>query len=265
MAKLFLIATLVLLISTSICQAGKISDKNKIEVEEAITIGKAGLQKLLDESYHYRVEYDSLVVVPVHSRIIWKNDFYLIYFLKDGYFQAELEVDRATGKATILSIGKISQPYRPIGGGMFNLRYFMGDSVMIFAERRQSLKIDSTRMVYFGVAPKLGKRGVCWETFSGEGPRYISLTGAISTSEEMIREINFYQYANGNRFADSIKAVELLGELDRLEGMTDGERRQLKIHRQTHDSLINNCKTELEAIYGRFRQLRPKVESGGKK
>ncbi len=265
MVKLLSTIALILILTGSICQAGSISDKNKIDVDKAISIAKSSLQSLLDESYHYQVEYDSLLVIPVHSRIIWKNDFYLIYFLQQGYFQAELEVDRATGKGTILSLGKISQPYRPVSGGLFNHRYFVADSVKFFAERRQRLEIDSTRMVYFGVAPKFGKRGVCWETFSGEGLRYISLSGSILTSEELLREINFNQFENGNRYRDSIRVGELLGEIARIEGLTGGERRELKIYKQAADSLTKSYNSELESIYSRFRQLRPKIKGDVKK
>lgn len=262
--KLFTTLALILLVSVSICQAEKISDRNKIDAKEAIKIAKASLQKLLDESYHYRVDYDSLIIVPVHSRTIWKNDFYLIYFLKDGYFQAEMEVDRATKKATVLSMGKISQPYRAGGQGTFSLRYFVNDSVKHFAKRRQRVEIDSVRMVYFGVAPKFGKRGVCWETFSTDGPRFISLSGAILDSKQLVLELNGYQFAKGNRYRDSIRVVELLSELDRLEGLPPEERDELKIDQQTYDSLITSCNVELGEIYARFRQLRPRQPTSQK-
>jgi hypothetical protein len=223
--------------------------------EKAQKTGEENLQKLTEQSYHYRVEYDTVIVVPVHSKTVWKNDFYLLYFLNDGYFQVEMEVDKVTGDPTILSMGKMSQPYHAQHTGAFNYRYFDADSILHFASARRRLKQDSVRMVYFGVIPRLGKRGVIWEAFSNEGQTYISLGGPNLTLEQLVRDLNTAQHKGGNYVVDSIRMSEIVIEFDRLKSLTEDEKRELRLYEQAFDAKIQALKDERQEILKKFPNL----------
>ena len=226
-----------------------------ISASKARDIGKKNLKRLTDQSYHYRVEYDTVIVLPVHSKTIWKNDFYLLYFLKDDYFQVEMEVDAQTGNPAILAMGKMSQPYIETPAGTFNHRYFCIDSILHFGTIRQRLQQDSARLVYFGVIPKLGKRGVIWELFSGEGPVYISMAGPLIKLEQLIRDINISQRTGGNFPADSIRMKEIMAEIDRLNSLSHEERTQLQLKPQSYDSVMAALKEERQKILMKFPVL----------
>lgn len=228
----------------------------RVSIDQARTIGRENLKSLIEQSYHYRVDYDTIIALPVHSRTIWKNDFYLLYFLKDDYFQVEMEVDAETGRPTILAMGTMSPPYHEQYTGAFNYRYFNVDSIMQYATMRRRLQQDSARLVYFGVMPRLGKRGVIWELFSSEGVNYFSLGGPSLTADQLIKELNLVQRETGNFTVDSIRMEEIMVELGRLEKLTDAEKRELKMYKQAYDSLVTALTDEQNAILRRFPVMR---------
>ncbi len=226
-----------------------------ISAKKAKKIGEKNLKKLLEQSYHYRIEYDTVIVLPVHSKTVWKNDFYLLYFLKDDYFQVEMEIDAETEEPAILAMGKMSKPYHEMHTGTFNHRYFCLDSVMHYTTIRQRLQQDSAQFVYFGVIPKLGKRGAIWEVFSSEGTNYISLGGPNLTIEQLVRDLNTMQHKGGNFIADSIRISEIMIEMSRLNQLSDAEKRELKMYPQVYDSLITALKEERKSIIVKFPNL----------
>jgi len=251
MNKSKILAVVVLMISfiaTGAVQA-------EISADKARDIGEKNLKRLTEQSYHFRVEYDTVVVLPVHSKTVWKNDFYLLYFLKDDYFQVEMEIDRETGDPIILAMGKMSQPYQETPTGIFNHRYFCVDSILHFGSIRQRLEQDSARLVYFGVIPKLGKRGVIWELFSNEGPAYISMGGPQIKLEQLIRDINISQQKGGNYPADSIRMAEIITEMDRLKSLSHEEKVGLQLKPQSYDSLMAALKEEHKSILIKFPGL----------
>jgi hypothetical protein len=240
--------------------AFSVSVQADISRKKAMKIGKENFQKLIGESYHYKVEYDDIIALPVHSKTIRKNDFYLLYFLKDNHFQVEMEVDKKTGNPTILAIGLMSPPYHEPLDGTFSDKYFNADSIMNIGFRRFRLKQDSVRLVYFGVIPRLGKRGVIWELFSGEGRKYISTTGATVKIDELIRDVNTNQRREGNFAADSIRLEDLAAEIARLNSLTETERNRIILTPERLDSLTGAYKQEMETIYAKFPKLRGKVK-----
>lgn len=246
--RFFAAITLIIAIAAGAAQA-------EISAEKAREIGENNLKRLTDQSYHYRVEFDTIIVLPVHSKTVWKNDFYLLYFLKDNYFQVEMEVDRETGDPFILAMGKMSQPYQKTPDGKFNHRYFCADSILHFGTIRLRLKQDSARLVYFGVIPKLGKRGVIWEIFSAEGPAYISIGGPQIKLEQLIRDINISQEKSGNFPADSIRMREIMGEIERIKNLSHEEKVQLNLDVKSYDSLMTALKEERQGIIVKFPKL----------
>jgi len=228
----------------------------EMSTDEARKIGEENLKRLIEQSYHFRVEYDTVIALPVHSRTIWKNDFYLLYFLKDDYFQVEMEVDAETGKPTILAMGTMSPPYHEMYTGTFNHRYFNVDSIMHYAAMRRRLQQDSARLVYYGVMPRLGKRGVIWELFSSEGVYYFSLGGPNLTADQLVTELNLIQRQTGNFSVDSIRMGEIITELDRLKSLSDAEKRELRMYKQAYDSLVTTLTDEQNAILRRFPVMR---------
>jgi hypothetical protein len=239
---------LVLLVLASVAAA-------EVTVKKARKIGKKNIEKMMDQSYHYRIEFDTIIVLPVHSKIVWKNDFYLLYFLKDGYFQVEMEVDKKTGDPTILTKGKMSRPYFDLPDGTFNYKYFNADSMMSYATKRQRLQQDSVRLVYFGVVPRLGKRGVLWEIFSTEGVVYYSMRGPSLTMEQVVRDLNLEQHKLGNYTVDSLRMIDIMKEIDRLETLTGAEKRELKLYPQTKDSLVAALMDERKQLIIKFPNL----------
>jgi len=251
MKKISLTATLLLIFMTIFLPALA----EEITPEKAREIGQENIQKLVTQSYHYRVEYDTVIVLPVHSKTVWKNDFYLLYFLKDDYFQVEMEVDGKTGTPTILAMGKMSPPYQEHHSGTFNHRYFCLDSVMHYASIRRRLQQDSAQLVYFGVIPRLGKRGVAWEMFSSEGSVYISPGGPSLTFDQLVRDMNLGQMRHGNYTDDSLHIDEIMNEMARLNNLTEAEKRELQLFPQVLDSLIDSLKQERQEIIMRFPNL----------
>jgi len=247
--KIFTVAGLVLMLVMAGAVQAKMSEK------DALKIGKKSLQQLIDQSYHYRIEYDTVIVLPVHSKTIWKNDFYLLYFLKDNYFQAEMEIDQVTKVPTILAMGQMDQPYYKSPSGIFNYRYFDVDSILYYTSLRRHLQQDSARLVYFGIIPKLGKRGVAWEVFSSEGIVYISPGGPNMTQEQLVRDINTEQEKGGNYTADSIRMIDIMAEIERLNSLPDADKRKLKMYPQTYDSLMTSLENERKQIIMRFPKL----------
>jgi hypothetical protein len=227
-----------------------------ISLDEAKKIGEENLKRLIDQSYHYRVEYDTVIVLPVYSRTVWKNDFYLLYFLKDDYFQVEMEVDGKTGKPTILAMGAMSPPYHELYTGTFNHRYFNADSVVHYMSLRRRLSQDSARLVYYGVIPELGKRGVVWELYSSEGIHYVSMGGPSLTAGQLTEELNLAQRKMGNFVADSIRMEEIVLELDRLETLSHNAKQELGLYPATYDSVVNTLMEERGTILLRFPVLR---------
>jgi len=249
--RLFITAALLMfaLAAAGIAQAD-------ISAEKAREIGEENLKRLTDQSYHYRVEYDTVIVLPVHSKTQWKNDFYLLYFLKDDYFQVEMEIDKVTGEPVILAMGKMSQPYQETPTGLFNLRYFCVDSILHFGSLRERLTQDSARLVYFGVIPKLGKRGVIWELFSSQGPTYISMGGPQYQLEQLIRDINTSQQRGGNFPSDSIRLSEIMSEIDRLKSLSHDDKLELQLDPASYDSLMDGLQYERDSLMAKFPILR---------
>lgn len=226
-----------------------------ISPEKAMEIGETNLQKLIDQSYHYRVDYDTVICLPVHSRTSLKNDFYLLYFLNENYFQVEMEIDKTTGTPVILAMGKMSPPYHAVHIETFSHRYFNADSILYHAGRRQRMEQDSVRLVYYGVIPRLGKRGVIWESFSSEGVTYFSLDGAQLGADDIVREINTNQHAAGNYAADSIRLEEIDTEMHRLAELTGEQKQELNLTARAYDSLMTALRDEKREITLRFPKL----------
>jgi hypothetical protein len=149
----------------------------------------------------------------------------------------------------------MSQPYHALHTGTFNYRYFNVDSVMHFSSLRRRLEQDSARLVFFGVIPKLGKRGVIWEVFSAEGPSYFSLGGPSLILDQIVRDINTVQEKGGNFLADSIRAGEISAEIDRLKNLTDEEKKELRLYQQAYDLRMEALKDERMEIIRRFPNL----------
>lgn len=226
-----------------------------VSLDKAIDIASDNLNTLTDQTYHYRIEFDSVLAIPVHSKITWKNDFYLVYFLNNNYFEAEVEVDKKTGDAALLALKKMSPPYYEIHTGEFNQRYFNPDSVAVIMHKRHSVDIDSVRMVYFGVIPKLGKRGVIWEVFHNAGVRYQSLSGASLTAEQIVRELNASQRKAGNYTADEIRIDEINAELKRLDELTPEQRDELDLNDEKMAAYREKLEDEKKDILLRFTEL----------
>ena len=250
---LFVLILITLTIAASIALA-------ELTIEQATEAGKKSIQRLTDNSYHYRIEYDTVITLPVHSKHIAKNDFYLLYFLKDDYFQAEVEVDKVTGESTLLSVGKISRPYNDKPGKTFNHKYFNFDSILAFGLKRSRLEQDSARPVYFGVIPRLGKRGAIWELFHSRGTQYIGFNGQTLTNHQLVRDMNATQRRQGNFAADSIRLVDIIDDIGRLKALTAEERRQLDLKPEKVDSLVDSYSGDIEVIYMKYPDLRRRVK-----
>lgn len=228
-------------------------------LKDAIKTGKKNIQRLMDEAHRYPIEYDTVIALPVHSRTIYKGDFYLLYFLRGPKFQAEVAVDKKTGTATLLTVGKMVQPYHDRPGDLFHYKYFDVDSVFQQALQRNRIKADSARLVYFGVTPLLGKRGVIWEIFSPDGINYLSLAGPIVYRDQILSSMNTHQRGPGNYTADSIRLTELADDIRRLDSLTEASLAPLKLTTVQADSLIQSERDEMETIYTRFPDLRKRV------
>jgi hypothetical protein len=229
-------------------------------LKEAVKIGKKNIQPLLERSHRYPIEYDTVIALPVHSRTIYKGDFYLLYFLHGPRFQAEVEVDKKTGAAPLLAAGRMAQPYHERPDGQFHYKYFNVDSVMHQAFARNRLKPDSARLVYFGITPILGKRGVIWEVFSTEGVSYISLAGPAMYRDQILSSMNTHQREPGNYTADSIHLTELVANVTWLDSLTEAGLAPLKLTPAQRDSLVQSQKDEMEKIYVHFPDLRTRVK-----
>lgn len=232
----------------------------ELTIEQATEAGKKSIQRLTDNSHHYRIEYDTIIALPVHSKHIMKNDFYLLYFLKDDYFQAEVEVDKVTGESTLLSVGKISQPYNDKPGKTFNHKYFNNDSILEYGFKRFRLEQDSARPVYFGVIPRLGKRGAVWELFYSQGTKYVNFAGRTLSNNQLVREMNASQRRQGNFAADSIRLVDIIEDIVRLKALTAEERRQLDLKPEKIDSLVGSYMGDVEVTYMKYPDLRRRVK-----
>lgn len=251
--NLFILILITLTIAASVALA-------ELTIDQATEAGKKSIQRLTDNSYHYRIEYDTIITLPVHSKHIAKNDFFLLFFLKDDYFQAEVEVDKVTGESTLLSVGKISQPYNDKPGKTFNHKYFNYDSILVYGLKRSRLEQDSARLVYFGVIPRLGKRGVVWESFYSRGTQYISFSGQTLTSYQLVRDMNATQRKQGNFAADSIRLVDIIDDIGRLKTLSDVERRGLDLKPEKVDSLVDSYIGDIEVIYIKYPDLRRRVK-----
>ncbi|MCK5125228.1 MAG: hypothetical protein KAR42_03140 [candidate division Zixibacteria bacterium] len=254
-----LIVLLIIILSLFMFTTNSQAD---VSEKKAIKIAKKSIDKLTDQSYHYRAEYDSVFAITVHSRIIWKNDFYLVYFLNNNYFEAEVEVDKKTGEAVLLALKKMAQPYYDMHNGTFNYRYFDPDSVVINTKKRHSVEADSIRMVYFGVIPKLGKRGTIWEIFHADGIRYQSLGGASLTRSQIIQDLNMNNHRAGNFTKDEIRYDELNVELKRLVALTDEEKEALNLSQKKYDKYIKKIENEKKELLIRFIKLKGKDAKG---
>jgi len=232
----------------------------EVTLKDAVKIGKKNVQQLVEQSHRYKIEYDTVIALPVHSKTIYKGDFYLLYFLRGPRFQAEMEVDKKTGAATLMAVEKMAQPYHERPDGQFHYKYFNVDSVMQQAFARNRLRPDSVRLVYFGVMPILGKRGVIWEVFSTEGISYISLAGPAMKGDQIISTMNTHQRDPGNYSADSIRLTELVADITRLDSLTEASLLPLKLTPVQRDSVVQSQKDEMERIYVRFPDLRTRVK-----
>jgi hypothetical protein len=226
-----------------------------LKPKQAVEIGKKEIKKQMEQSGRLAMEYDTVIAVPVHSKTVRKNDFYLLYFLKNGYFRAEMAVDRLTGAPTILTLGEISKPYSDAANGIFNYRYFNADSILSMAALRIHLPQDSARLSYFGINQRLGKRGVIWELFSKDGISYLSLDGPTVAPDQLVRDVNLVQLREGNYAADSIRMGEILAEVQRLKLLPEEERGRLKLTPPRFDSLLDACQKEREQLIMKFPDL----------
>jgi hypothetical protein len=170
-----------------------------------------------------------------------------------------VEVDKKSGAATLLAVEKMAQPYHERPDGSFHFKYFSPDSVKQQSFQRNHIKADSTRLVYFGVIPSLGKRGVIWEVFSPDGINYLSMGGPIMYRDQILSSLNTHQREPGNYTADSIHLTELVDDINRLDSLPESGLAPLKLTTAQADSLIQSEKNEMEAIYIRFPDLRKRV------
>lgn len=253
--KRFLIPVLALVLTLGLA----VSAPAQISLKDAVKNGKKNLQQLIEQSHRYQIEYDTVIALPVHSKTIYRGDFYLLYFLRGDRFQAEVEVDKKTGAATLLAVEKMAQPYHERPDGVFHYKYFNADSVLQQAFQRNRLKADSARLVYFGVIPLLGKRGVIWEVFSPDGVKYLSMGGPLMLRDQILSSMNTHQREPGNYTADSIRLTELVSDIRRLDTLTEAALVPLKLTPSQADSLIQSEKDQMEAIYTRFPDLRKRV------
>lgn len=237
----------------------------QVTLKDAAKAGKKNIQQLAEAAHRAQVEYDTIITLPVHSRTIYKGDFYLLYFLRGPRFQAEVAVDKKTGAATLMAIEKMSQPYHERPDGQFHYKYFNVDSVKQQSFLRNRIKPDSARLVYFGVTPLLGKRGVIWEVFSPEGVNYLSLSGPIINQDQIISTMNTHQREPGNYSADSIRLTELVADIKRIDTLPEASLLPLKLTPAQADSLMQAQKDEMEKIYTRFPDLRSRVKLDEKK
>lgn len=252
-SKHVLLPTLLCLMALAATGAAEVS------LKEAVKIGRKNIDRLAEQSHQYKVEYDTIIALPVHSRTIYRSDFYLLYFLKGPSFKAEVEVEKKSGEATLLAVGKMVQPYHQRPDDQFHYKYFNVDSVLSQGFFRARLKQDSARLVYFGVTPMLGKRGVIWELFSSEGVSYISLAGPAFRRDQILSDLNTQQRAPGNWAADSIRLVELVGDIKRLDSLSEANLPLVKLTRAQADSIKGTEMLEMEQIYARFPDLRKAV------
>ncbi|MDD4050642.1 MAG: hypothetical protein PHR28_01920 [candidate division Zixibacteria bacterium] len=232
----------------------------EVSLKDAVKIGKKNIQQLIEQSHRYQIEYDTVIALPVHSRTMYKGDFYLLYFLRGPRFQAEMEVDKKTGAADLLAAGRMAQPYHERPDGQFHYKYFNADSVTQQAFARNRLKPDSVRLAYFGVMPILGKRGVAWEIFSTEGVSYISFAGPAMKRDQIISAMNTHQRGPGNYTADSIHLTEMVSDINWLDSLTEASLVPLKLTPVQRDSVVKSQKDEIEEIYLRFPDLRSRVK-----
>ncbi|MCP4566588.1 MAG: hypothetical protein GY841_03280 [FCB group bacterium] len=226
-----------------------------VSLKKAIKIGEKNIKKLTDQSYHYRIEYDTILALPVHSKTIYKNDFYLLYFLKGNQFQAEVEVDKKTGDPTLLALDKMAPPCYQLLHGNFPHLYFNTDSMMVQGQKRFRIEQDSVRLVYFGVIPRLGKRGVIWELSSPQGAKYVSTGGMTIQAKTIYRDMNLSKYMQGNYMADSLRLAELVDEITRLGDLNEEQISAVKLTPESRDEQIKKFKGEMQGIYGRFPNL----------
>jgi len=232
----------------------------EMSVKDAIKTAKKNLGPLLAARYLYPLEYDSVLALPVHSKIQTKDDFYLVYFLAANKFQAEMAINKKTGHAELLSFGKISQPYFASLNSDFNFKYFSVDSMMLDGTRRLHLKPDSVRMVYLGVTPLLGKRGVIWELFTTEGVSYISMGAVSMDARQLFKDMNMSMHDTGNFTADSLKGVELLGCINRLDKITPEQLRRFKLTPEKAEAAKKALMAARDTLYLHFPELQGKLE-----
>ncbi|MEE9441944.1 MAG: hypothetical protein V3V99_04685 [candidate division Zixibacteria bacterium] len=233
--------------------------------DKAIEIGKEDIRKLTDQSYHYRVDYDTIIILPVHSKSMRRDNFYLLYFLKDGFFQAEIEVNKKTGKTALLSIEKMSPPYYEMHNGKFSYHHYDPDSVIVKVKKRHSITTDSLRLVYFGIIPKFGKRGVVWEIYSARGTHYQIPGAGMVTRQNIIRDLNQSQWFPGNHAADEIRYKELMEEIERINNLTEDDRNELNLTPEKLQEYIDTLEGEKKDILLRFSALRKLEKDWNKK
>lgn len=160
----------------------------EVNLPQAVDFGCTKLVKLMQQSQYYRIEYDTVIALPVHSEVAEKGNYYLLYFIHEKQFQMEMEIDRQTGQSTVLAVGKMSPPYTELPEGTFNYRCFSPDSLLRSGSYQVRPEQDSVRLIYLGLAPKLGKRGVAWQRFLGTRIDYISLDGLSLSAEDIARK-----------------------------------------------------------------------------
>ena len=231
-----------------------------MSAKDAIKTAKKNLVPLLAAMYLEPVEYDSVLALPVHSRLQAKNDSYLVYFLAAKRFQAEMTVDAKTGKAEILSVGQISPPYFATLNGEFNIKYFSLDSIMLDATRRMHLKPDSARLVYLGITPLLGRRGVIWEIFTTEGVSYISIGAVSIVARQLYKDMNMSMRNTGNFVADSLKGADLLGRIGRLSKMTPEQLKRFDLTSGKAEVVKMELTASKDSLYLHFPELQGKLE-----
>ncbi|MFH1700898.1 MAG: hypothetical protein ABIE07_09955 [Candidatus Zixiibacteriota bacterium] len=227
-----------------------------VSLNKALKIGKEDIKNLTDQSYHYRIDYDTIIILPVHSKSMRRDDFYLLYFLKDGFFQAEIEVNQKTGQSVLLSIGKMSPPYYAMHDGKFSYHHYNPDSVIVKARKQHSIMSDSLRLVYFGVIPKFGKRGVVWEIYSPRGVHYQIPGAGMVTRENIIRDLNHSQWFPGNHAADEIQYKELMDEKERINSLTEEQKSDLGLTPEKLQEYLDKLENEKKDILLRFSALR---------
>jgi hypothetical protein len=228
--------------------------------KDAVKAAKKNLGPLLTAMYLDPIEYDTALALPVHSRLMAKNDFYLVYFLAARKFQAEMAIDKKTGKAEILAVGQISPPYFASMNGDFNLKYFSIDSMTEDATRRTHLKPDSVRLIYLGITPLLGKRGTIWEIFTTEGISYISF-GAVSIDpRQLYKDMNMSMRNLGNFVADSLKGADLLARIGRLSKLTPEQLKKFDLTPEKTQAAKTTLTAAKDSLYLHFPELRGKLE-----